>query len=122
MEIISGLTNAGLTQTETSIKRQEAQSESFRSALEKAVADQDETELKKACTEFEAYFIQTMFKEMRKTVHSEDGIFPKGQAETMFQELLDEENAKSAAKAGGIGLAEMMYRQMSPNLNRMSRR
>jgi flagellar protein FlgJ len=88
----------------------------FQSALDSAMENKDKTQLRKACVAFESYFIQMMFKEMRKSVDSSGGILPKGQAEKIFEEMLDEEAAKSMAKGRGIGLAEEMYQQMSRQL------
>jgi peptidoglycan hydrolase FlgJ len=83
----------------------------FKNSLEEAVANGDKEGIKNACVEFESYFLQLMFKEMRKT-DSSQGIFVKGQAEKLFQDMLDEENSKSYARAGGIGLAEMMIKNL----------
>jgi len=88
--------------------------QSFESFLAKAQREQDEMELKRACKEFESYFLQIMFREMRKTSFSTtDGIVPKSNAQEIFQDMLDEEYSKIAASSGGIGIADMMYKQMS---------
>lgn len=113
---LSSLSNANLANISAQMRSEETKTRSFQSTLEKAAEDQDEAELKKACVEMEGYFIQMMLKEMRKTVHSENGPLPKSQAETIFQEMLDEEYAKNAAKTGGIGLADMMMKQLSKNI------
>ncbi len=86
---------------------------SFEDQLNSAVNSKDDEQLKKACKGFESYFIQTMYKEMRKTTMSDSSFMPKGQAEQMFQDMLDEENSKNATEGGGIGLAQMLYKQMS---------
>lgn len=113
---IASLSNANITNFSTQMKSEESKTQSFQSVLEKAVADKDAAELREACVEFEGYFIQMMYKEMRKTVHSENGPLPKSNAEQIFQEMLDEEYSKASAKSGGIGLADMMYKQLSRNL------
>ena|GEM_PF-477079 len=92
-----------------------AQARDFQSALDNALASGDDTQLRTACRDFESYFLQIMFREMRKTTFAgEDGGAAGlgGKAAGVFRDMLDEEYSKSAAKAGGIGLAEMMYRQM----------
>ena len=45
------------------------------SKLEKAYTEKDDKELREACQEFEATFINMLFKEMRKTVGSSDSNF-----------------------------------------------
>jgi flagellar protein FlgJ len=77
------------------------------------MTDKEKTELMAACESFESYFLQMMLREMRKTQLDDEGFIPKGQAERIFTDLLDEERAKLAAKSGGIGLAAMMYKQMT---------
>ena len=81
--------------------------------LEKAYTEKDDKELREACQEFEATFINMLFKEMRKTVGSSDSNF----AMDTYQQLFDEEIANSAAKGNGIGIADMMYNQLAAKLN-----
>lgn len=81
--------------------------------LEKAYTEKDDKELREACKEFEATFINMLFKEMRKTVGSSDSNF----AMDTYQQMLDEEIAESASKGNGIGIADMMYNQLSARLN-----
>ena len=69
--------------------------------------------LKGACVEFEAMFLNLMYGEMRKSVNEQDGLLPKTQAEKIMQSMLDEELTKNMAKAGGVGLADVLYKQLS---------
>jgi flagellar protein FlgJ len=66
-----------------------------------------------AAETFESYFIQIMLREMRRTIPDEGGLIPKSQAERIFTEMLDEEKSKEMARAGGIGLADVIVRQMT---------
>jgi len=67
-----------------------------------------------AAREFEAYFLQMMLREMRKTVPTqEEGMFAKSTAEEIFTDKLDEQRARLMADAGGIGLADKMVMQMT---------
>ena len=81
--------------------------------LEKAYTEKDDKELREACQEFEATFINMLFKEMRKTVGSSDSNF----AMDTYQQLFDEEIANAASKGNGIGIADMMYNQLASKLN-----
>ncbi len=67
--------------------------------------------LEQASQEFEALFLQQMLGAMRSTVPESD-LFGDRTAEKTFEHLLDEEMSKDMAKAGGIGLAEILYKQM----------
>lgn len=75
--------------------------------------NKNQKKLKAACTDFEAMFLNLMYGEMRKSVNEEDGLLPKTQAEKIMQSMLDEELTKNMAKAGGVGLADVLYKQLS---------
>ena len=91
----------------------------FTELLTQMLKDHEEGEearrasIMKGAREFEAYFIHLMFREMRRTTFNEQGILPKSNAEKMFTDMLDEEVSKSVANGRGIGLADMIYRQMT---------
>ncbi len=68
--------------------------------------------LKKTCQQFEALFIQSMFKTMRDSV-PEGGLIEKGNADGIYQSLFDQEVATQAARHNGIGIADMLYEQLS---------
>ncbi len=87
--------------------------ESFEKFLQKAQSDKDDEQLKAACREMEAYFIQQLYKTMRTSTQLGEGIITKGQHEEIFEDMLIEEQSKEATKAGGIGLADMLYKQLS---------
>jgi flagellar protein FlgJ len=90
--------------------------DSFQAVLDAAQAGDKNMELaqiKEACEAFESYFLQILFREMRKTSFDENGFIPKSNAERIFTDMMDEETAKQSAKSGGIGLAKMMYEQMT---------
>ena len=99
------------------VYKEQAAGEGFKAALDAAAARNDETRLRTACEGFESYFLQTMFREMRKTSLNAGGLFAKSGAEEIFEDMLDEERAKAAAKRGGIGLADMVCKQLSKQLN-----
>lgn len=71
----------------------------------------DPQQLKGAAQQFEAVFIQQMFKEMRNTIPDE-GVIPRSSADDMYTQMQDAEAAKIMAERGGIGLAEMMLQQL----------
>jgi len=68
--------------------------------------------LEKACAAMEAQFIDYLFKEMRETI-PETGFIPRGSAEKMYTSLLDSQMAEKISQEGGIGLAPILYRQLS---------
>jgi len=94
-----------------------AQQEPSTRNIDLAALQGDDRELFAAAQEFEAFFLNMLFREMRNTVNREDGLFPVSRGEQIFQEMLDEERAAAASRNGGIGLAEMIFRQMSRSSN-----
>ena len=74
-------------------------------------ANQHNRQAREACTEFEALFINMMLKELRATVHK-SGLMDGGKAEELYTSLMDTQMSRDMAAQGGIGLAEMLYRQM----------
>ncbi|MDR2745360.1 MAG: rod-binding protein [Desulfovibrio sp.] len=77
-------------------------------------AEQKGKKLREACEGFESVFIQKMWQEMRKTVPQ--GALLHSREEKFWQDMYDQELAKKMTSAGGIGLADMMYQQLSQNL------
>jgi Rod binding domain-containing protein len=73
-----------------------------------------EKKLRESCEGFEAIFIQKMWEQMRATI-PEGGVL-KGREEKFWQGMYDQELSKTMAGAGGIGLADMMYEQLSRSL------
>lgn len=74
--------------------------------------NQSDEELQEACKAFESYFIEQMFKEMRETL-PESELIEKSQGEEIFEDMLYQEYANVASEGEGIGLAQMLYQQLS---------
>jgi peptidoglycan hydrolase FlgJ len=73
---------------------------------------EEQKKLFKAAQEFESVMLGMVFKQMRASVGSSDPL-DQGQANKIFKDMLDDEYSKTFAAAGGIGLADTLYRQMS---------
>ena len=69
-------------------------------------------ELKEACRDFEAIFIKQMLDSMKKTV-PENSLMKGGMAEDIFEDMLYQEYASIISKSGDLGIAEMVYKQLS---------
>ena len=80
---------------------------------------QKEKKLRESCEGFESIFIQKMWEEMRKTLPKSTLLH--GKEEQFWQGMYDQELAKKMTSAGGIGLADMMYAQLSRVLVSASR-
>lgn len=105
--------DAYITEAAANLQADEKKTDSFLEALRAAQEKEDDVELMEACRAFESYFIQLMFKEMRKTVlENNSDLFKKSNGEKIFQDMFDEQVAINSANGGGIGLAAFMYKQM----------
>ena len=77
-------------------------------------ADVEAKKLREACEGFEAMFLSMMYKQMRATV-PEGGLFgKKSNAMNIFEDMRDTELMNEVSKSGGIGIADMMYKQLAP--------
>ena len=98
-------------------KAQEAKQGEFERALEKAIEEKDEKKLRKACGDLEAVFTNMMFKQMRNTVQKSD-LFNGGYAEEMYEDMLFEKYVEEISKNKGMGLGDMLYRQLSKGMKK----
>ncbi len=60
---------------------------------------------------YEKHFLREMLKAMRSTVH-ESGFIQSNQAEKIFREQLDDNYVDKWSEKGGIGLSDMIYKQL----------
>lgn len=75
----------------------------------------DKKALKKSSQQFEAIFVESLFKSMRKTV-TESGAFGKSNSTAIYQEMFDQEVAKNISQKQSLGLADQIYRQVDKKL------
>jgi flagellar protein FlgJ len=112
---VEGISTVDLT---NSIDRKRiGEDQAFEAVLRKAYSDGDKEKLKAACKEFEGLLMQIMYRQMKKTV-PDGGLFEKSAGTRIFEEMLDEEIIDNA-KDRGIGIAEMMYNQLSLSLDKI---
>ncbi len=71
----------------------------------------DKAALKEACAQFESLLMQYLLKGMRRTV-AETSFLKGGFGEKVWRDMFDQALAEEAGRAGGIGLGEMIYRQL----------
>ena len=79
-------------------------------ALKRAAAKNDPTALRKVAQQFESMFTRMMLKSMRDAVGT-DPIFGSDQ-EKMYQGMYDDQLALQLSKGKGMGLADMLVRQL----------
>ena len=67
--------------------------------------------LRQSTREFEALYINEMFKAMRKTI-PEGGLIEKDMSQDIYEEMMDMERARIASEGKGIGLGQAMFDQL----------
>lgn len=80
-------------------------------ALKGKAARNPEGALDEVTRQFESLFLQQMIKEMRKAKLA-DGIFDSSQSQ-FYRDMYDQQLALHLSKSGGLGLAEVLKRQLS---------
>ena len=65
-----------------------------------------------ACVEAESLFVGQMLKQMRSTV-TKGELLHGGQTEEIFEDMLYDQYALSMSKTANLGIAKMMYQQLS---------
>ena len=75
------------------------------------ISGQTSNELQNVADQFEAIFLETLLRQARESKLS-DGLFDS-QAADNFEQMFDQELAKSSSKLVDIGIADAIVRQMS---------
>jgi flagellar protein FlgJ len=79
-------------------------------ALKRAAANNDPSAVRKVAQQFESMFTRMMLKSMRDAV-GKDPIFDSDQEQT-YQGMYDDQLALQLSKGRGLGLADMLVRQL----------
>lgn len=81
-------------------------------------AQASDDELLDACKQFEAYFLEQVFKEMEKTVdclRDENSIDTSNSMVDYFKDNAIQQLAATSTEIQGLGLAQTLYEQMKRN-------
>ncbi|MFZ5353341.1 MAG: rod-binding protein [Bacillota bacterium] len=109
--------NAANQVSNANAKAAEAEVSDFEKILEKAVEEKDEKKLKEACRNFEAIFINMMFKQMKKTVEKAN-LYGESYAEETFDDMLIDKYSEEISRNNGIGLGDIMYKQLIKSIKK----
>lgn len=82
-------------------------------------ANASEEQLLDACKEFEAYFLEMVFKEMEKSVYafSDEDKGSNSQLVDYFKGTTLQNLTATATETQGLGLAQQLFEQMKRNYN-----
>lgn len=75
------------------------------------VDPKDLAKAKDAAQDFEAFFVTHAFEDMFAGIET-DSMFGGGEAEGVYRSFLLQEYGKVVAKSGGIGISDMVQRQL----------
>jgi flagellar protein FlgJ len=86
--------------------------------LSKDYSSASDEKLMSVCKEFEAYFVEQMFKAMKKMVPEDEDDSTNG-ASTLdyFEDTLTQEYASMTTEKSELGIAQTLYEQMKRNYN-----
>lgn len=90
----------------------------FAQKLDRALGGKSSTaasdkKLKSVCQDMESVFLNMMLTSMRATV-PKDSLLGESNEDDIMKSMLDTELSKNMAQAGGVGIASLLYRQLSP--------
>lgn len=97
---------------------QSIQSQKLQESVSGDYSDATKEELMDACKQFEAYFLEQVFKGMEKTIpKSESGDASTQNLLDYFKETSIQQLAEESTESNSLGLAQMLYEQMKRNYN-----
>ena len=117
-----GTVNRATNFEQADVANKLAQTEAFAEKLQKEynkvdaqtlpADDKEQQKLRKTCQDMESVFINLMFTNMLNTVQRSE-FLPESMGEKIMRSMLDQEMATKMSRAGGIGLADLLYQQLS---------
>lgn len=117
-----GTVNRATNFEQADVANKLAQTEAFAEKLQKEynkvdaqtlpADDKEQQKLRKTCQDMESVFINLMLTNMRNTVQRSE-LLPESMGEKIMRSMLDQEMATKMSRAGGIGLADLLYQQLS---------
>ena len=101
-----------------SSQAQNVQSQKLQNSVSGDYSNATEAELMDACKQFEAYFLEQVFKGMEKTImKSEEGDASTQNLLDYFKDATIQQLAEDSTESNGLGLAQMLFEQMKRNYN-----
>lgn len=79
--------------------------------------DLQRQKLRRACLDFEGYFVGMLLKQMRNS-EIKGGLFGQSSEANLYREMLDDSMAKEIGLRGEFGIADMLYRELVVTLER----
>jgi peptidoglycan hydrolase FlgJ len=87
------------------------------SSLRKDYTSSTDDELMNVCKQFESYFVEQMFKAMKKMVPESEDKTSGASTLDYFEDTLTQEYASMTTERSQLGIAQTLYEQMKRNYN-----
>ncbi len=110
---ISSPAGTGLEQN--LINKEQSQASKFARELANAQNKKDQAKLYKTCQDLESVFLNQILQSMRSTIPKSD-FTGHSHATEIWESMLFEEYAKEISKSDSLGLADIIFRQLSQKL------
>lgn len=116
---IGSLWNAGSMSSMAGMAANNASASRLEGTLKTGYENATDEEFMGACKQFEAYFLEQMFKAMQKTVpnYSTEGM--TGSSNSLmdyYKEQMIQQVAADTTEQNSLGLAQMLFEQMKRNM------
>ena len=110
---------SGLSNIYTDYMNQQAEnvsSKKMQNTVSKDYSQATEEELLDVCKQFEAYFMEQVFKQMEKTIIKDEASAGTSTALVdYFKDSALQELTKTSTETQGLGIAQALYEQMKRN-------
>lgn len=108
-----------LQQQASTISISQKESTDFKDVFDKALENKDTTKLKDACKQLESYMVGMVLKQVKESLLEDDenSLIPQGDYTRIFADSMIDTFTDHLVKAGGIGFADQIYRQMAQVYN-----
>ncbi len=115
MKIENSMTELQAAQTSASAAREASLASSFDRALNSAIQSDDQKKLYDSCQQLESVFLNKVLDSMRACISHSD-LINRGFATETYESMLFEEYAKGMSKTSSLGIADILYKQLSAQL------
>lgn len=100
----------------TASQAADSSADALEGKLDKDMQNATDEELMSVCKEFEAYFMEQVYKEMQKTIpKEEDDSSSMSQLTDYFKDEAIKKVSAQSVEQGSNGLAQQLYEQMKRN-------
>jgi len=114
---INSLSGSYLTGAANAIGQNDRTASKISGLNTKDLKGSTDEELMDVCKQFESYFLEQVFKEMKKTVPQNEEMSNSSQSlQDYFGDELIKEYAAQSTDRQSLGLAQMLYEQMKRNV------